>query len=159
MNYLTKKEFEMKKRTLLLVMFMLITVLALSAFRWAPDHLGIAVYYQSERADYSALYVTQPGVNQRSIDAYAARYTAMAKYYQNQNADYSALYVTQPGVNQRSIDAYAARYTAMAKYYQNQNADFADSFTTQQGMDIYHQSEWNSSPVQGMSFHYTAPGR
>jgi hypothetical protein len=83
----------------------------------------------------------------------------MAKYYQNQNADYSALYVTQPGVNQRSIDAYAARYTAMAKYYQNQNADFADSFTTQQGMDIYHQSEWNSSPVQGMSFHYTAPGR
>ena len=56
----------MNKRNLALVMFMLIAVLALSAFRWAPDHssnhLGMAAYHQSERADYAGFFSNQQGM-------------------------------------------------------------------------------------------------
>lgn len=87
----------MNKKNLALVLFMLIAVLALSAFRWAPSH--------------------EEGVNQRSLDADAARYTAMAEFY---NAETSSI--------QRGLDADAARYTAMAKYYMSERNSAAMLF-------------------------------
>ena len=106
----------MNKKNLALVMFLLIAMLALSAFRWAPNHLATATYHQSERADYSAFYVSRQNL-QQSLDADAARYTAMAEFY---NADAISI--------QSGLDADAARYTGMAKYYMSERNSTAMSF-------------------------------
>ena len=87
----------MNKRNLALVMFMLIAVLALSAFSWAPTHVGTAVYHLSERADYSAFFTAQSSV-QSGLEADAARYTAMAKYYQGEGTtEAMSFHYTAPG--------------------------------------------------------------
>ena len=163
----------MNKRNLALVMFMLIALLTLSAFGWAPSHFGSAAYYQSERADYSAFYMSGL-VSQRSLDATAARYTAMAAFnnagtssiqsgLEADAARYTAMAAFDNAVTssiQSGLEADAARYTAMAAF------NNAGTNSIQSGMEadaarytamaMYHQSEWNSTAI---SFHYTYPGR
>jgi hypothetical protein len=86
----------MNKKLMLIVMFVIIGALVVSAFSW------VAIT-KSNNASASL---------QRSRDNDAARYTAMAEYY-----------IAYNGASlQRGREADAARYTAMAKYFEAQNS-------------------------------------
>ena len=113
---------------MLIVMFVIIGALVVSAFSWVAitksNNASLQRSRDNDAARYTAMaeyYVAYNGANlQRGGEADAARYTAMAKYYVAHNsADL-----------QRGREADAARYTAMAKYFEAQNS--------QSGVDIYH---------------------
>jgi hypothetical protein len=133
----------MNKKMLALIPVMLVAVFALSAFSWSfdhdPAHTGKVAYQLSERADYSAFFTTQLGMDlyhqsewnaaamssQRGLAADSARYTAMAAYYQAK-AEAAAM------STQRGLAADSARYTAMAAYYQAKAE--AAAMSTQRGL-------------------------
>jgi hypothetical protein len=84
------KEKIMNRKNILIVIFMVIGALVVSAFSL------VTITNENNRASL-----------QRGREADAARYTAMAKYY-----------TAKDGADlQRGRDADAARYTAMAEYY------------------------------------------
>jgi hypothetical protein len=84
----------MNKKLMLIVMFVIIGALVVSAFSWV------------------AITKSNNASLQRSRDNDAARYTAMAEYY-----------VAYNGASlQRGREADTARYTAMAKYFEAQNS-------------------------------------
>jgi len=119
----------MNKRILAISMVMVIGMLALSAFSWPPSHTtssGWAVYYQSERSNYSGYW---------AFAADAARYTAMAEFFAAKEA---------AGI-QRSHAADAARYTAMAEF-----------FAAKEAAGIQRSRAADAARYNAMAKHYTA---
>ena len=181
----------MNRKMIALVMVVVIGVLAVSAFSWTTDHdlnhQGMAIYNQSERANYAEFYLL------------ATNQQGMAIYHQSERSSYAG--ISALGFNQLR-DVESARWMGAALTSQVQAPAAVDlswpprpdfSHLNQQviipvtgsvdGLAVYHQSEWNSAQVQAteqqnrdvesarwmgaalasqaqeMSFHFTSPGR
>ena len=136
----------MNRKNTLIVMFVVIGALVVSAF-------SLVAINNNEKANL-----------QRGRAADAARYTAMAVNYTAQKG----------AILQRGREADAARYTAMARSYEAlatvdlswpPRPDFSVLIAkpvipvtgSAAGLAIYHQSERNST--QAPEFHYGPPGR
>ena len=73
----------MNRKMIAIVLLVVIGVLGVSAFSWAPshdsNHEGLATYHQSERASYVGDQVA-------AADAMAYHWDAMAKFYAGQES-------------------------------------------------------------------------
>ena len=138
-----------------------------SAYRWD----AIAKFYESQRLPTGDLTLLS------AADASAYRWDAVARFYAGQAAAVNLSWPARPDFSHLSQQAIipitgsvtglaiyhqsewaapVAVHNSLAQYYLSERGTFA---TAQNGMSIYHQSERNPVRVQGMSFHYTSPGR
>ena len=111
----------MNRKMIAMVVLVVVGVLAVSAFSWAPNHdfnhEGLIVYHLSERANYAGISALD------AAEASAYRYTAMAKYYTAQQVEIPVTGENLTTMNAADISAF--RWDAMAKFYAGDQAAVA----------------------------------
>jgi hypothetical protein len=146
----------MNKKKILIGMFVLIAVLAISAFS------GIAM--NRANASHEVGYGDLTTLDAADISAY--RWIAMAEFYAANSEQMEAANVDLTTLDAEEISAY--RWNAMAKFYSNQiksQGSLTSNLTTLDAAEI-SAYRWNAmakfyaaqNELQGEQAHFTPPG-